>query len=982
MNSKIKILSSGTAGAALLAALLFTACARDDFDWLIGTPINVTASAEEPTTRAASNIQTTTFDAGAQLNAYYKITGGEAIGRTPTVLTAVAADANGKNRLTPDVQPYYPSAGTVDIMALYPKIEGKEVTKGTTSFTVESDQQAEADYKKSDLMWAGETEVARTTGDVELQFKHLMAKMTLKVTGQGVKVKKVSLTNIYLSATTSFSASSYSVVAPTSGEKSSIVVASAESPAVDNTLNGSVLFPNQTVNGNFIEVKIAYGEQEGIAYFSVNNKVFESGYEYTADLVVGRQDIGFVTELADWKNNGGSIAVQPGSSAGLKVEAIEPQQYDGTPKIPELKIWYFPNDDLKKELADTTSSYLLVAVKDYTAEYFNNTDQGTALVIIKGQNSPDRTGKQELLAKVISQIEAMTSFEIIAHTGELTYPSDSTETPHKLEVEYEYNTTVNNKLNDHGGDGTITFTSSDTSVADVTNSGTVTIRGAGDTRITARMAADGNYTAASAYYDLTVKPRSLKSNSTGDNPAVTATIAGSTSSDYSVSYSGEAYAPAVVVKDKGRTLQENKHYTYSVTKNVNCGTATITIKGMDNYSSENDDAITLNFTINAVTPTISMTSTDAVILAKGQKFTRRATTNHGTVTYSSSPAGIVDISADGVVEAKTTTTTNQVDQTVTITASVAADTEHGDKPNWVATSKSYTMTVAESNWTYSYTGNVQTWTCPVDGIWELEAMGAQGATVSAYSGGKGADVAGQVFIKKGQKLYIYVGQNGTNGKTTWAWNGGGYGSAAASGGGATDFALKSAAWDHNDHLNSRILVAGGGGGALDYTSSAGHFLGAGGDGGGEGDDDRADYEGMTGVAGSLPGKGGTLSAGGAVTSGGSGGGVGSFGKGGCYTGSTHVGCGGGGWYGGGSGSAGGRQGSGGGGSSFIYNDTNVTAAGKIKDGKTYNELIILPSEKDGNYFTTSNLEIVPTTLITGGSPDANGQARITYKSAE
>ncbi len=959
MNSKIKILSNGAAGAALLAALLFTSCARDDFDWLIGTAINVTASAEEPTTRAASNIQTTTFDAGAQLNAYYKITGGEAIGRTPTVLTAVAADANGKNRLTPDVQPYYPSAGTVDIMALYPK---EIATKDITSFTVLADQQAEADYKKSDLMWAGITGQGKTPEDVNLEFKHLMAKMTVKVTGkEGVLVKKVSLVDIVRKVDiTTLTADAYTLadIDRENDTKENILLASTEATDVNNTLSGSVLFPGQTISGDFIKVETNYGD----AVFSVTNKEFAGGSEYSADLVVKRQDVGFVTTITDWANNGGSIAVPPGSSAGLKIAVIPDQPYDGTAKEPTLDIYYFPNDELKSQLNDGESSYHLVAGEDYSAEYFNNTNQGTAMVIISGLKS---TNRNEVLANVIKGIKSMTSFKITAHTGELTYPAAT------KEVEYEYNTTVDHALDTHNGDGTITFTSSDETVADVSTSGIVTIRKAGHTRITATMAADGNYTAASAYYDLTVKPRSLKKNSEGENPTVTATIAGSTSSGYSVSYSGEAYAPAVVVKDKGRTLQENKHYTYSVTNNVNCGTATITIKGMDNYSSENDDAITLNFTINAVTPTISMTSTDAVILAKGQKFTRKATTNHGEVTYSSSPAGIVDISADGVVTAKTTTATNEAEKTVTITASVAADTEHGDKPNWVATSKTYTMTVVESDWKYGYTGTVQPWICPVDGIWELEAMGAKGADTNGFNGGRGADVAGQLFIKKGQKIYIYVGQGGGT------WNGGGTGT--TNGGGATDFALKNAAWDSNDHLNSRIIVAGGGGGALFW--STGPQVGVGGSGGGEGEGIsgqegyRADYQGETGNGGSHPGGGGKINGGGTRTSGATNGADGTFGKGGSYSGSDPAGGGGGGWYGGASGATGSsnnRQGSGGGGSSFIYNATNRAAAN--------NYTVALPSSSD-NYFK-NDLEITPTILITGGSPDANGQARITYKSAE
>ena len=955
---------------AAVSALLLVSCAKEDFNWLIGTPINVTANAEQPVTRSGSNIQTKNFDYGAQLNAYYNITGGEAIGKTPTILTAAAASDDGKNRLTPDVQPYFPSTGTVDIMALYPK---ERATKDITFFTVLADQQEETAYKASDLMWAGRTSVARTTGDIDLTFEHLMAKMTVKVTGkEGVLVKNVSLVDIVRKVditTLTAGACTLAEIDRENGTKESILLASTEATDVDNTLSGSVLFPGQTISGNFIKVETNYGD----AYFSVTNKEFVGGSEYSADLVVKRQDVGFVTTITDWANNGGSIAVPPGSSAGLKIAVIPDQPYDGTAKTPSLDISYFPNDELKEKLNDGLSSYDLVRDVDYSAEYFNNTNQGTAIVIITGLKDPNRN---EVLANVIKGIKSMTSFKITAHEGELTYPATT------KEVEYEYNTTVDHELDTHNGDGTITFTSSDESVADVSNSGIVTIRKAGHTRITATMAADGNYTAASAYYDLTVKPRSLKKNSEGENPTVTATIAGSTPSGYSVPYSGEAYAPAVVVKDKGRTLQEGKHYTYSVTNNENKGTATITIKGMDNYSSENADAITLNFTITAVTPTISMTSTDAVILAKGQKFTRKATTNHGEVTYSSSPAGIVDISADGVVTAKTTTATNEAEKTVTITASVAADTEHGDKPNWVATSKSYTMKVVESDWKYGYTGTVQPWTCPVDGIWELEAMGAKGADTNGFNGGRGADVAGQVFIKKGQKIYIYVGQAGANGP----WNGGGAGTTR--GGGATDFALKSATWDVEDHLYSRIIVAGGGGGALFW--STGPNVGVGGSGGGEGEGIsgqegyRADYQGETGNGGSHPGGGGKINGGGVRTSGATNGADGTFGVGGSYSGSNPAGGGGGGWYGGASGATGSsnnRQGSGGGGSSFIYNAANISAAGNIKDNKTYKDLVKLPGELEGNYFT-KDLEITPTILITGGSPDANGQARITYKSAE
>lgn len=962
-----------------LSPILFLAsCAEDSLNWFVSTPITVTATTEQPATRAGANIQTGNFEANETINGYFKISGGDAIGKTPTVLTTSAPDESGKNRLSPDVQPYYPSESTVDIMALYPPTKATNIT---TSFAVEADQTAAADYKLSDLMWAGITNQAKTTSDVNLQFSHLMAKMTVTVTGkEGVRVQKVSLVNTIRTVPVTMSAAGYSlssVGTESDATKKTIVLASTTSEELNNQLSGSVLFPPQTINGNFIEVETNYQDKVGYTYFSVVDKVFEGGKAYSADLVVKRQDIGFVTTITDWKDNGGSIAVPPGSSAGLKITAIPNQPYTGSPCVPELTITYTPNDSLVKIMGLDTSvshTYPLVVNKDYTAQYFNNINQGTAVVIITGQKSPDRTGNYEALADIISQIKSMTSFNITAATGNIAYPSNTNV------VEYDYNTTVDFALDKHNGDGRFTYTSSDPTVADVTVSGIVTIRKVGTTKITAEMDNSGNYSAASDYYDLTVTPRSLKNHyDAGD---VTVTMSAS-----SFTYMNTDFTPAVVVKDKGRQLQKDKHYTLAYSNNHNVGTATITIRGMDNYSNADADVIEMTFAITKAVPNLQL-GNDAVKLAKGHSYTRHATTDYGTIVWTSSPTGYVTIE-NGTVTA-TNTAANSQPQVVTITASVDAET------NWEAVSKSYTLTVVESSWQFNYsTTNPREWTCPLSGYYELEAMGARGGSTDSFEGGKGADVAGMVYITEGQKLYIYIGQQGSSQSgsgNTAPFNGGGYytGSTATSatarftsGGGATDFALKNASWNTDEHRFSRILVAGGGGGALYYKPSGSPISGDGGAGGGEAysPTSRAEYEGETGLGGNQPGHGGKINGGGAVSNT-TNSQPGSFGNGGNYNGSVSGGCGGGGWFGGASGAAVANYGSGGGGSSFIYNATNVTKAGNIKDGKTYNQLIILPSQADGNYFTTSTLEITPTILVKGGSSDVNGQARITYKSAE
>lgn len=979
--------------------LIFSSCAEDSLSWLVDTPIKVTAAVDQPTTRSGANIQTSNFEADETINGYFNISGGEAIGKTPTVLTASAPDESGKNRLSPDVQPYYPSDGTVDIMALYPPTKA---TNTTTSFAVEADQTAEANYMLSDLMWAGITNQLKTTSDINLQFSHLMAKMSVTVTGkEGLLIKKVSLINAIRTVPVTLSASGYTVgdVGTESDDtKKTIVLASTTGTDLDNQLSGSVLLPPQTIGGNFIEVETNYGT----AYYSAFNKEFKEGEAYSTDIVVKRQDIGYTTTITNWVNNDGVIAVPPGSSAGLKITAIPDQQYNGSARTPELTIKYTPNDELNTFLEnDKGYTYDLSPCTqnadgsynndgDYIAEYFNNINQGTAVVIITGRaDGVHRTSDLErVLANVISQIKSMTSFKITAAEGNINYP-ETTPANTKV-VEYDYNTTVDHPLQKNGGDGRFTYTSSDPTVADVTVSGIVTIRKVGTTRITANMDNSGNYSAATAYYDLIVNPRSLKNHSTGENPEVTATLAST-----SFPYQDVAYSPAVVVKDNGRTLQEGKHYTYSVENNVNIGTATITIRGMGNYSDANADVITRTFTITAITPEIIFDNT-AVIVPKGQKYTRRAKTDYGTITYSANPTGYVTITSDGVVTA-TNTAANSQPKTVTITASVAAD----PGGNWNADSKTYQLTVVESEWSYVYSGGqIQEWECPVDGVYQLEAMGAQGASTTGFNGGRGADIAGQVYIQKGQKLYIYLGQGGSVHGTTATFNGGGYytggtadGTSAqfTGGGGATDFALLNDAWDSNNHLYSRILVAGGGGGALycyyKPESKVYIFCGGGGCGGGESGDDRAEYVGETGYGGSHPGGGGTLIAGGAVASSSSYGSAGSFGKGGNYGGSLSAGCGGGGWYGGASGasetalSVNNRQGAGGGGSSFIYNTTNINKTTDTS-APSYNYRTKLKTPTTGNYFNPATLEITQSILVTGGSPDANGQARIKYMSAE
>jgi len=116
---------------------------------------------------------------------------------------------------------------------------------------------------------------------------------------------------------------------------------------------------------------------------------------------------------------------------------------------------------------------------------------------------------------------------------------------------------------------------------------------------------------------------------------------------------------------------------------------------------------------------------------------------------------------------------------------------------------------------YAYTGGVQTFTAPYRGYYKIEAWGGEGGYDTDTAGGKGAYTSGIIQLEKQEKLYVYVGKQGSP-QQSCMFNGGGISIGAASGGDATDIRTK------KGDLTSRIMVSAGGGGG----ENAGHTGGA------------------------------------------------------------------------------------------------------------------------------------------------------------
>ena len=106
------------------------------------------------------------------------------------------------------------------------------------------------------------------------------------------------------------------------------------------------------------------------------------------------------------------------------------------------------------------------------------------------------------------------------------------------------------------------------------------------------------------------------------------------------------------------------------------------------------------------------------------------------------------------------------------------------------------MSVLES-WGRGYTGEIQTFTAPYSGIYQLRVWGAQGGQLAAKSGGLGGYATCRTTLAQGETIYIYVG-----------------GTDSTSGGGATRISKVQSLDDQNF-----IIVAGGGDGNSAYNSS-------------------------------------------------------------------------------------------------------------------------------------------------------------------
>ena len=213
-------------------------------------------------------------------------------------------------------------------------------------------------------------------------------------------------------------------------------------------------------------------------------------------------------------------------------------------------------------------------------------------------------------------------------------------------------------------DRSVTWSSSNASVAKVDSAGKVTAVGEGTANITVKTT-DGGKTSA-------CKVTVTRSDISGYTFALSQT---------SCTYDGKAKQPAVTVKNGNSALVSGTDYTVTYANNVNAGTATVKVSGKGKYKGEK----TLSFTIGKAEAKLAFASGSVTKKTTDAAFTNALTkTTDGTVSFESGNTSVAAVnSTSGQVTLK------KVAGTAVITARAA------EGKNYKAGSAKYTLTVVD-----------------------------------------------------------------------------------------------------------------------------------------------------------------------------------------------------------------------------------------------------------------------------------------------
>lgn len=242
----------------------------------------------------------------------------------PTQIYGKELTANGSTGFTGGDDMSYPAGeASISLYAFHGNISydpGSGVTSDmpdnypTVEFThaVKADQKTEANYAKSDLLYAKETKtqqaVKDASGAVALTFKHLLSKIEVvlkKGTGMdAVNITKVEILNTKLKGT-------FTPAKATGADAVAVTVAATDNTAAPieinanltelsgDVLNEAIIIPQTVANeAQFIKVTLSTGGE--LFYKLKKETTFAKGTKYKYTITANLTDLTVTSEVTGW----------------------------------------------------------------------------------------------------------------------------------------------------------------------------------------------------------------------------------------------------------------------------------------------------------------------------------------------------------------------------------------------------------------------------------------------------------------------------------------------------------------------------------------------------------------------------------------------------------------------------------------------------------------------------------------------------------
>ena len=280
-----------------MAVVLMAAC-HDDSDPEIVVSTFVTNGVQPAGTRAAADIQNSSFDSGEQFNLYIVDYDNKS-----TKIADNVANATGTNVGTGY---YYPPNGhNVDIYGIYPKT----VQYGTTSFSVSTTQTMDAagrtNYKNSDLMSANVLNALRKEEAQTLQFTHQLSKVIVSIR-RDASLADTETATLTLKSTILGATIANGEFQTVTGDASTVAMGTVTLSSTSEYQSLAAIIPPQTIPASgsaatdFITITLGSGGSFTYQIPEGSPKAFAGGNAYTYTITVGLKAISVTTAITDW----------------------------------------------------------------------------------------------------------------------------------------------------------------------------------------------------------------------------------------------------------------------------------------------------------------------------------------------------------------------------------------------------------------------------------------------------------------------------------------------------------------------------------------------------------------------------------------------------------------------------------------------------------------------------------------------------------